>query len=138
MKRSPDGLGPIVALDRRLATPLHRQLYAGYRDFARRLRRMRSIYADRRAALEAALVRALGPTARLVGDRAGMHLVLELPRTDDRAIAVRAAAAGLSLTPLSSCFLRRPTRRGLVLGYGTTPVREIDAAVRRLAAQLAP
>jgi GntR family transcriptional regulator/MocR family aminotransferase len=105
--------------------------------FARHLRRMRSIYAARRAALEAALLDELGLTTRLLGDRAGMHLVLELPRTvDDRAIAVRAAAAGLSLTPLSSCFLGRPTRRGLVLGYGTTPIGEVPAAVRRLAAVL--
>jgi GntR family transcriptional regulator/MocR family aminotransferase len=32
VKRPPDGLGPIISLDRRLASPLHRQLYAGYRD----------------------------------------------------------------------------------------------------------
>src|SRR5262245_36802696 len=32
MKRAPDGLGPIVPLDRRLGKPLHRQLYDGYRD----------------------------------------------------------------------------------------------------------
>src|ERR1051325_3666793 len=32
VKRPPDGLGPIVALDRRLARPLHRQLYDGYRE----------------------------------------------------------------------------------------------------------
>jgi GntR family transcriptional regulator/MocR family aminotransferase len=32
MKRSPDGLGPIVALDRRRGQTLHRQLYVGYRD----------------------------------------------------------------------------------------------------------
>src|SRR5262252_6910923 len=32
MKRPPDGLGPIVALDRRLGKPLHRQLYDGYRE----------------------------------------------------------------------------------------------------------
>ena len=31
MKRPPEGLGPIIALDRRLARPLHRQLYDGYR-----------------------------------------------------------------------------------------------------------
>src|SRR5688572_1030707 len=31
MKRSPDGLGPILSLDRRLAAPLHRQIYDGYR-----------------------------------------------------------------------------------------------------------
>src|SRR5262245_59806367 len=31
MKRAPEGLGPVVALDRRLARPLHCQLYDGYR-----------------------------------------------------------------------------------------------------------
>src|SRR5262249_56593228 len=31
MKRPPDGLGPIFALDRRLALPLYAQIYAGYR-----------------------------------------------------------------------------------------------------------
>ncbi len=32
MKRRPDGLGPIIVLDRRLAKPMHRQLYDGYRE----------------------------------------------------------------------------------------------------------
>jgi len=31
MKRAPEGLGPIVSLDRRHGLPLHRQLYDGYR-----------------------------------------------------------------------------------------------------------
>src|SRR5687767_2083160 len=32
MKRPPEGLGPIVTLDRRLRRPLHRQIYDGYRE----------------------------------------------------------------------------------------------------------
>src|SRR3569623_281001 len=32
MKRRAGGLAPLVTLDRRSRTPLHRQLYAGYRD----------------------------------------------------------------------------------------------------------
>src|ERR1700722_732002 len=32
MKRSPDGLGPVVTLDRRKALPIHRQIYDGYRE----------------------------------------------------------------------------------------------------------
>jgi GntR family transcriptional regulator / MocR family aminotransferase len=32
MKRPPEGLGPIVTLDRRLTRPLHRQVYDGYRE----------------------------------------------------------------------------------------------------------
>src|SRR5437867_1507558 len=32
MRRPPDGLTPVMSLDRRLRTPLHRQIYEGYRD----------------------------------------------------------------------------------------------------------
>jgi len=32
MKRSPEGVGPTVTLDRRLRRPLHCQLYDGYRE----------------------------------------------------------------------------------------------------------
>jgi GntR family transcriptional regulator / MocR family aminotransferase len=32
MKRPPEGLGPAVAVDRRLLLPLHRQIYDGYRE----------------------------------------------------------------------------------------------------------
>jgi DNA-binding transcriptional regulator YhcF (GntR family) len=32
MKRAPEGLGPAVAVDRRLSLPLHRQIYDGYRE----------------------------------------------------------------------------------------------------------
>src|SRR4030095_7122056 len=72
--------------------------------FARHLRRMRGIYAERRRVLEAALVHELGDTVRVVGDHAGMHLVAMLPPdARDRDIAVRAARRGISVIPLSSC-----------------------------------
>ena len=32
MKRAPDGLGPVITLDRRRAVPLHRQIYESYRE----------------------------------------------------------------------------------------------------------
>jgi len=103
---------------------------------ARHLHRMRRIYAERRRALEAALAAELGGAARVVGDRAGMHLVLLLPRgARDRALAERAARAGISVIPLSSCYAGRP-RPGLVLGYGATRLHEIPEAVRRLKALL--
>ncbi|HTE49921.1 MAG TPA: PLP-dependent aminotransferase family protein [Kofleriaceae bacterium] len=100
---------------------------------ARHLRRMRGIYGERRRALEAALDAELGATARVVGDRAGMHLVVMLPAgSRDHDIAVRAARAGISVIPLSSCYIGRRTRPGLVLGYGGTRLSEIPDAVRRL------
>jgi GntR family transcriptional regulator/MocR family aminotransferase len=105
--------------------------------FARHLRRMRGVYAERRRALESALARELGSGARIVGDRAGMHLVVILPPdTRDHEIAERAARRGISVIPLSSCYAGRRKQRGLVLGYGATRVAAIPDAVGRLKAVL--
>jgi GntR family transcriptional regulator/MocR family aminotransferase len=121
-------------------SPLHQAVLAeflGEGHFARHLRRMRGIYAGRRRALEAALLRDLGDTVRIVGDRAGMHLVAMLPPgTRDHDIAVRAARRGISVIPLSCCYGGRRSQPGLVLGYGSTPEDAIPEAVRRLASVL--
>jgi GntR family transcriptional regulator/MocR family aminotransferase len=107
--------------------------FIGEGHFARHLRRMRIIYADRRRALEAALARELGAAVRVVGERSGMHLVVVLPRgSHDREIAVRAARSGISVVPLSSCYSGRAKEPGLVLGYGSTRTSEMAEAVRTL------
>jgi GntR family transcriptional regulator/MocR family aminotransferase len=96
--------------------------------YARHLRRMRGIYSERRHALERAL-----SGLRISGDNAGMHLVVLLgAKARDHEIALRAAVSGISVIPLSSCFNGKPTRRGLILGYGSTRLSEIPEAVRRL------
>jgi GntR family transcriptional regulator/MocR family aminotransferase len=101
--------------------------------FARHLRRTRKLYRQRRGALVKALEAALGDGLRVLGERAGLHLVVALPEgVDDREISDRAAEDGLHVMPLSSCFLGAQRRTGLVLGYGGVSVEEIPDAVRRL------
>jgi GntR family transcriptional regulator/MocR family aminotransferase len=105
--------------------------------FARHIRRMRAVYAERRRVLVSAIERELGDAVSVVGDRAGIHLVVMLaPGARDRDIAVRAAQQDLSVIPLSSCYASPRSRPGLVLGYGTTRTAEIAHAVRRLRAVL--
>jgi GntR family transcriptional regulator/MocR family aminotransferase len=100
--------------------------------YARHLRRMRGIYSERRRALETAFAREL-PGLKISGDNAGMHLVVLLKaKVNDHAIALSAAAHGISVIPLSSCFNGKPMRPGLILGYGSTRLNEIPEAVRRL------
>ncbi len=61
--------------------------------FARHLRRMRTLYAERRLALLAAIADRLGPDYDLLHAEAGMHLVLVLPDgLSDVVIARRAGA----------------------------------------------
>lgn len=105
--------------------------------FARHLRRAREIYRRRRSALVAALDEVFGDLLEVRGAQAGMHLAAVLKnRTDDRAIALRAADDGLWVMPLSHCTLDpvASKRRGFVLGYGGVELEEIPAAVRRLRA----
>ncbi len=107
--------------------------------FARHLRRMRVLYRERRSALVSALREELGDTADVRGEKAGMHLVLMLPRgTSDRAVALRAADAGVWAMPLSTCRLGRASLPGLILGYGGADANELRAAVHRLRSVLAP
>jgi len=101
--------------------------------FGRHLRRTRKLYRERRGALVDALSRELGDDAEIVGEQAGLHLVVRLPDgTDDRAISDRAAEAGLHVLALSSCYRGRCPRPGLVLGYGGVGEAAIPGAVARL------
>ena len=101
--------------------------------YARYLRRVGKLYADRRAALLEALGQIEGLTVS--GADGGIHFLLRLPRLSEAELLRRAAAAGLPLRGLSE-FCRRvaPPPSTLVLGYGGLPTEEIPAIAGRLAA----
>jgi GntR family transcriptional regulator / MocR family aminotransferase len=101
--------------------------------FARHIRRMRPIYAERREVLVTELARAFGEDAEIIGDEAGMHLTLLLPKLHkDEQLAARAAKESLWLSPLSASYVGRSPRHGFVLGFGNTRANQIPAAVRQL------
>jgi len=105
--------------------------------FARHIRRMRTLYAERRERLVAALEREFGGQAEIIGAEAGLHLVLRIPwGMDDRVAAERAAEAGIACVALSVCSLEARERGGLILGYGGVDTDHVDEAVRRLARAL--
>ncbi|MEO8359346.1 MAG: PLP-dependent aminotransferase family protein [Vicinamibacteria bacterium] len=101
--------------------------------FALHIRRMRRRYDERRSALVEAIESILGPEFKVLGEQAGMYLVLEFPPgLDDRTVARAAADAQLWTMPLSWCYAGRASRQGLVLGFGGTSVSEIRVGVRKL------
>ena len=101
--------------------------------FARHIRRMRPIYAERREILVTELARAFGEGAEIIGDEAGLHLALLLPKLrNDQQFAARAAKESLWLSPLSASYVGKSPRHGLVLGFGNTRANQIPAAVRQL------
>lgn len=106
--------------------------------FARHLRRMRQLYAERRSALVESIRQEFGGALEIVGTEAGMHLCVMLPsgrggsRRRDVVLAVRAARQKLWLWPLSPCYLGRNARQGFILGFGNSSAAEIAPAVRSL------
>ena len=101
--------------------------------FVRHIRRMRALYADRRAALHEAIRTEMGGKLEVIGAEAGMQLAaLVPPGVDDVAVSRMAAEHGVSARPLSQCYLNPPSRGGLILGYGGANAHVICEGIRRL------
>ena len=101
--------------------------------FARHLRRMRQVYRERYVALVEAIQEQMPDQLQLIGTDTGMHLTAFLPEgADDVEFTRRAAAAGISVRPLSICYLKPPRRGGLILGYGGATPAQIREGVRIL------
>ena len=101
--------------------------------FVRHIRRMRTLYMERRKSLVRAIDTDMKDSLEIVGDNAGMHLVALLPPgVDDVAIAVGCAKLGIAVMPLSCCYSRPPRRGGLVLGYGGANSHQIREGIRSL------
>ena len=105
--------------------------------FARHIRRMRSLYAERQSALVEAAQRELGDLLQIQAHPAGIHLVGWLSAgLDDTAVSREAARLGVEAQPLSAfCFKKggQSLRSGLVLGYGAHDGREIKRGMSKLA-----
>jgi GntR family transcriptional regulator/MocR family aminotransferase len=101
----------------------------GAGDLERHIRRMRHEYARRRAAMTGVL--GGGAAGRLLGDEAGMHMVLRTDR-DAEDIAGAAWQRGVAVATLARYFAGPVTANGLVLGYGGASGGEITRACRIL------
>jgi GntR family transcriptional regulator/MocR family aminotransferase len=101
--------------------------------FARHIRRMRTLYMERRAALLEAIGKYMADQLEVIGAEAGMQLVALLPPgVDDVAVSRKAASLGVSVRPLSPCYANPPDRGGLILGYTGAGVHEIREGIRKL------
>ncbi len=105
--------------------------------FARHLRRMRQVYAERLEALMDGARQHLAGLLEISPVEAGLQTAGWLPRGLDSERAARAAAArGVEVTPLARYSRRRFAREGLQLGFAAVDTAEIGRGVRELATAL--
>lgn len=103
--------------------------------YAAHIRRMRVLYARRRAMLVDLVHRHIGPDSlQAHASNAGLHLTLSLPEgVDDVALAQAAGARGILSRPLSMYYqVPSHARPGLLLGYACVKEEDMGPAFQVL------
>src|SRR6266478_5222857 len=101
--------------------------------FARHLKRMRRLYAERRNALVSALHKVFGDGIVLDVPTGGMHVIGRFPGCrDDVALAASAQRGGLGPFALSSCAVGKSVDLGLLLSFTNIPVEAAAREAQRL------
>jgi GntR family transcriptional regulator/MocR family aminotransferase len=101
--------------------------------FARHLKQMRRLYAERRNALVSALHKVFGDGIVLDVPTGGMHVIGRFPGCrDDVALAASAQRGGLGPFALSSCAVGKSVDLGLLLSFTNIPVEAAAREAQRL------
>ena len=102
--------------------------------FSRHLRRMRSVYQERRTILRRAIESRLGDRVSTAGGQAGLNLAYLFAETlDDVELARRALHAGIVFRPMSMYYdASRGSRVGMNLGFAAVSAEDITIAADRL------
>lgn len=107
--------------------------------FARHLRKMRALYAQRRAYLVQALQQILGERLQVQSQAGGIHVLANLRRAeDDRPLAKAAQEQGLAVQALSDWQISPVVHKGLLMGFANISDQGMaDEWVERLSLAIA-
>jgi len=99
----------------------------------RHIRRMRNLYDQRRRTLVQCLLQHLGEQVTILGENAGLHLMIRLhTHLSEQDILNRAAQAGVGLVSASSYYIQSGSTNEFVLGYTELDEQLIQEGVSRL------
>jgi GntR family transcriptional regulator/MocR family aminotransferase len=138
---APESLAHVFARARWIAdrqTPTLEQLaltdFINEGHLERHLRRMRTLYDKRRQTLVRALNHHFAGRIEILGENAGMHLMIRLrTKFDDQEVVRRACGVGVGLVSARLYYLGDAPADEFVLGYAGLSERRIQEGVRRLA-----
>jgi GntR family transcriptional regulator / MocR family aminotransferase len=99
----------------------------------RHIRKMRSLYDCRRQVLVQALKFHFGEKAVILGEKAGLHIMVKLKiHLDDDEIIQRAAKVGVGMLSASQHYLDSPNSGEFIFGYGELNEQQLVEGICRL------
>ncbi|BCL39042.1 PLP-dependent aminotransferase family protein [Nostoc sp. MS1] len=103
----------------------------------RHIRRMRSLYDQRRQTLVHSLFSHFGDRVKILGENAGMHLMVKIDThlSDDETVQ-RAAFAGVGIQAAYPQYLKDSPGHEFILGYAELNEQQIQEGVKRLSKAL--
>lgn len=115
------------------------QLQAALADFIQRgffishIRRMRTLYSEKQKYLAALSRQYLNDWLDIQETAAGMQVpAFYRLAVDETQLLERAKSAGLTITPLTNYYIKKPSKNGLYLGYAGVPLKEMKNNVLKL------
>jgi GntR family transcriptional regulator/MocR family aminotransferase len=97
--------------------------------FSRHLKKMRTLYAERRAMTQSIFQKVLGQRVNITLQPGGLHMLISLAdHEDDVKIANAARLFNLAVYPLSQWYINAKPKKGLLLGFAN--VTDKDQAAR--------
>ncbi len=103
----------------------------------RHIRKMRHLYDQRRQALVKALLHHFHQHVSIMGENAGMHLMIQLNLPlDDAEVISQAQQAGVGLTSASPYYIQDSRKGQFILGYAELNEAQIKEGIDRLSQAL--
>lgn len=104
--------------------------------YTKHIAKMRTLYRKKRQTLIESINSILGPEYEILGDAAGLHIVLKLPDWLNEEQAVQLAKeAKIAIDPISTSYQRSAISNFVMIGYGAIQMDRIEEAISILSNQ---
>jgi GntR family transcriptional regulator/MocR family aminotransferase len=112
---------------------LFRFMKEGY--FGRHIRKMRKIYQGKQRALLEAIELFLGDRVRVIGQKAGLHILVEFKGIDSRELIGKAEKLGVKIYLTDKYWMNKSpgSTQPIILGYGGLKENDIHLGIEKLA-----
>lgn len=101
--------------------------------YGRHIDKMRTLYRKKRKLVLQTLGDCLPKQFNIIGDVAGLHLIIQLPDWLSETEAIqRAANVGIAIDPVSICYQLAAPDNLVMIGFGAIPLNQIDKLIEQL------